>query len=136
MESQFGINQITDTLKILTSETANLIAGGNVEIQSQGGNTNIQGARVNLNSGGAPAEADPAEAADPKNEFNAYLTNRIPDHEPWARTDTRNDTTVDPLLDYADQNVGKKRRVTATSGTGDETQSSIVNIERGTNWRR
>jgi hypothetical protein len=131
MESQGDLNAKAKTLKIEASGVANIKSGGELNAQA-GGNANIVGSKVNLNSGGSAASANSAEEADPNDDYDSFYTNRIPEHEPWARIDTKNDTTVDPLFDYTSNSIGKTRRITATDGTGSETED----ITRGTNWRR
>jgi len=99
---------------------------------SAGGDASLIGSKVNLNSGGSVETVNEAEQADSNNTFNAFFPNRIPDHEPWARVDTKADDTIDPAYTYTHANVGKESRVTAADGTGSETSP----ITRGSNWRR
>ena len=87
-----------------------------------------------MNSGDGAALG--ADGADDGDVFKAFFTNRVPDHEPWARVDTVNNESIDPQFSYTAAEVGKKRRVTAADGTSDETSASIVDIPRGANWRR
>ena len=121
------------TLTLESDGTGSIKTSGDFTAQA-GGNANIVGSKVNLNSGGTAASAEEAEAAiESEEDFTSFFTNRIPEHEPWARVDTREDNTVDPAYEYEDNaNVGKKRRVTGTDGTSSEE----TDITRGDNWRR
>lgn len=94
------------TTFIEATATLNLLAGGNI-LET--------GAAVHLNG-------PPASPASPAGEQNAFFTNRIPDHEPYARTMTKNDFTLEPEFSYDDPNVGKSERGTP--------------ITRNTNWQR
>lgn len=128
--AQANVNiKANSTLK-LEGSTSNLKSSGVINIEA-GGAANIDGSKVNLAGGGSAASADEAEDSG-AGEFLAFFTNRIPDHEPWARVDTRADDTVDPQHDYAGDKVGKQRRITATGGAGEETPD----ITRGSKWRR
>ena len=120
----------------LEGTTDSHLKGGSNLIMSGGSNASIKGGTVDLN--GPAKTADPASTAEDPESQAAFFTNRIPDHEPWARSDTRADDTTEDLsdTDYQSINVGKKRRVTNIDGTGDETDEAIVNITRGKNWRR
>lgn len=119
-----------ETLR-LEGKTTNLRAStGEIKIQAKT-NTNIDGAKVNLATGGIADPADSANASEGQN-FVAFFTNRIPEHEPWARVDTRANDVVESTEGYEDANVGRKRRITAVDGIKiDETD-----ITRGKNWRR
>lgn len=119
------------TLTLESTGTGSIKTSGDFTAQA-GGDANIVGSNVNLNSGGSAASASEAEQADSGDVFNAFFPNRIPEHEPWARVDTRDDETTDPKYTYNDANVGKEKRVTASNGTG----SQDIPITRGTNWRR
>jgi Mg/Co/Ni transporter MgtE len=50
------------------------------------------------------------DIANPKNPKDAFYPNRIPAHEPWARTYTKADNTMDPKYKYDDPNVGKDNK--------------------------
>ncbi len=87
--------------------TASLLAAGNVL---------LTGAQVHLNgppaSPGAGADTTPPTAAK-----ESFLTSRVPDHEPWARTMTKAASadgdagnTSEPDLTYTSVDVGKKER--------------------------
>ena len=131
IDSQGITNIKSKTLKFEGSSEVNIKSGGAVNVLA-GGNANIQGSQVQLNGGTSAATAGEASEADPNNSFTAWFTNRIPDHEPWARADTENDTSINPQFDYTSSVIGKKRRVTTEDGTSSET----IDITRGTNWRR
>ncbi len=115
-------------LKLDGSSTHLKASGGILEI-SASGVTNINGSTVNLAAGGSATEAD---EADPSEAADAFFTNRIPEHEPWARVDTKFDDNEGPQHAYAGDKVGKQRRITAIDGTGDESPD----ITRGPKWRR
>ncbi len=117
----------------LDGDSTHLRATTVLEISS-GAVTNINGSSVNLNAGGSATEADEADASDAA-DFLAFFTNRIPEHEPWARVDTDRDDSTDTVA-YNSANVGKQRRITAVDGVSDETDDKITNISRGKNWRR
>ena len=85
-------------------------SGGSNET-SAGGNIVETGAQVHMNG---PRAASATSAAPQP----AFLTNRYPQHEPWARTSTKSDTTHDPKYVYNDPQVGREHKV------------------RGPNWRR
>lgn len=71
-----------------------------------GGEMLLTGTTVQLN--GPPA--DPASPAEPAEELLAFWTNRVPDHEPWARISTKNDFSHDPKVDYNDPSIGKEHK--------------------------
>lgn len=119
------------TLNLEGTSAGHFSSGGDINVEA-GGDTNLLGSTVNLNSGGAAESAKDADQADPQEQFNAFFTNRIPEHEPWARIDTRDDDTVDPLYNYTHANIGQRRRVTTTDGDSSE----IIKINRGAKWRR
>ena len=114
-----------DALRIQSGAKMDLLGGGNITLQSP---------KVDLNPGSAASagNADPANQADQNNDFNAFFTNRIPDHEPWARVDTENDNTITPQYTYEEALVGRRRRITGADGKSSTTEE----IVRGTNWRR
>ena len=69
------------TTNILSSGELAVTSGGVMSIGS-GGNINLTGGKINLNG---PA-ASVAKAASPAAPRAAYLPNRTPEHEPWARS--------------------------------------------------
>lgn len=106
----------------------NLKAGAALNAQS-GAGTNIKAGGQILNTGtqihfNGPAAASAGTAADaqPSNPEKAKWTNRLPAHEPFTRTLTKDDYTHDPELTYDDPGVGIMER-------GEE-------IKRGEMWRR
>ena len=116
-----------------TGAALRIDSGAKMDLKG-GGNITLQAPKVDLNPGSAASagSADPANQADQNNDFNAFFTNRIPDHEPWARVDTLNDETTDPQFEYNTAEVGKQRRLTGADGKSSTTEEII----RGTNWRR
>jgi phage gp45-like len=97
------------TLHLDSSGQMNLNAGG----QLLG-----KGTQVHFN-GPSPSGATAAAAA---GEAEAFYTSRIPEHEPWARSMTKDDTTPDPEFPYDSKDVGKSERGRT--------------INRGMYWRR
>jgi hypothetical protein len=63
-----------------------------------------------------------AQNAQAPSEQRAFLTNRVPDHEPWARTMTANDFSHEPEFSYDSDQVNRSERGTTT--------------DRGEFWRR
>ena len=103
------------------------VKGSGVNLQSTAtfdilasGNLTQTGSRIDLN-GPSASSATPAGASSPA---PAYWTNRVPLHEPWARTLTADEFgfTHEPQLPYDDPSVGKKE--------GSET------IPRNPHWKR
>jgi len=118
---------------ILVGAAANLTVGAALKIDTGGivdilggGNINLDAPEVHLNDG--LASAGPASsAALPTAPFEAFWTNRVPDHEPWGRimyieTDNDLNNKHTPELTYNDPNVGKVELGTT--------------IERGPFWHR
>ncbi len=107
-------------------------AGSTLDL-SASSNVLIKGSRVDLNG---PAPAKPLQAfeaaqARTNPDFLAFLPNRKPDHEPWARIDSND--KGEPILSYTDKNIGKVQYSTNADGV---TASSPTTIERGPLWRR
>lgn len=75
-------------------------------------------ASIHMN-GPSASSANDAENAD---EQQAFLTNRVPDHEPYARTMTKDDFTHEPEFSYTDPRVNRVERGHT--------------ITRGAYWRR
>lgn len=94
-----------------------LTGGASTNIAS-GGDINNTANNINLNS--APAEI--AQTATAASDLQAFWTNRVPLHEPFARTMTADDFSHTPEFSYTDPNVNREERGTA--------------IIRGTYWRR
>jgi hypothetical protein len=90
----------------------------------------LSGSAINLNGAPAPTAATAATAssastaatAAASSELPAFFTSRVPAHEPWARTMTLDDTTLQPEFIYTDANVNRSERGRT--------------ITRGTHWRR
>lgn len=91
------------------------------------------GASMHFNAGGEILEtataihlngppAAVATSATAPSEQKAFWTNRVPDHEPWARTMTRDDFTHQPEFSYTSDQVNRSERGTA--------------FDRGEFWRR
>lgn len=98
--------------------TMNLLAGGQI-IET--------GSQIHLNGPGAAA----ATAASPASEKQAFWTNRVPEHEPWARVMTKTGATDNDAgnthvgageYPYNDPNVGRTER-------GDD-------LQRNPKWHR
>lgn len=66
--------------------------------------------------------ASVADEAEQPNEEKAFLTNRVPTHEPFARTMTKDDYTHEPEFSYGDDNVNREERG--------------ITYARGQFWRR
>lgn len=98
-------------------ETLNLTSGGDTN-QNAGGNI-IETAPAIHHNGPVAAVATNATNA---SEQPAMWTNRVPDHEPWARVMTANDFTHAPEFPYTSPQVGRVER-------GQQ-------IRRGKYWRR
>ena len=97
----------------------NLQSGGSSNINA-GGNVLVTGSAIHWN--GPPAStADSASSANANGEL-AFWTNRVPQHEPWARSMTADDYSHGSELSYDDPNVGRVEL--------GET------IDRGPNWQR
>lgn len=95
------------------------------------GQTTLDAAIVNVGGAvalaadvpGTPASAaSSAASASAPNAQPAWWTNKIPDHEPYARVLTANDLSHLPEFSYTDPQVGRSERGTA--------------IPRGQYWRR
>lgn len=131
-------------VNVSSGGTANVKASSNVMIDA-GSAANIKagaalnaqaGAAINLKAGGqilqtgstvqmngAPAaSASGAGSATGASPEKAKWTNRVPTHEPYARSMTKDDFTHDPELPYDDPNIGITER-------GEQ-------IVRGKLWRR
>lgn len=93
----------TGNINLNAVASMNLLSSGSLLLTSPG-----------LGLNGPPAQ--PAESKPP------LWTNRVPDHEPWARTMTKSDTTHAPEVPYTSDMVGRTERG--------------VTIERGKFWRR
>lgn len=104
----------SETLEVATGSNLNLTAGMNIN-ENAAGNL-VQTASVIHENGPAATAAKVADAKPAK------WTHRVPQHEPWARTMTKDDFTHDPELKYEDKNVNRQERGKP--------------ITRGLYWRR
>lgn len=100
-----------DNIKIAAADSVFIDAvGGEVDVKAgdenrftSGGNTHIlaggeiieTGSRIHLNGPGAA----PASAANPS---SAAFPNRVPMHEPWPRSDSKDDNTIEPKYNSFD----------------------------------
>lgn len=94
-----------------------LSAGGSFH-NNAGGNIIETASQIHMNG---PSASVATEAQQP-NEQKAFWTNRVPDHEPWARTMTRDDFTHAPEFSYESKQVNRSERGRT--------------ITRGMYWRR
>jgi len=130
----------SDNLFIESRSSSNIKSGQTLNIQAGsamnllGGSIIATGGPIHLNGPQASSaeSAINADRADPNNDFTALFVNRVPDHEPWPRVDTKNDTTLDDLYEYTNTEIGRKRRITDITGR----KFDIVDIPRNKNWRR
>ena len=113
------------TLNLSSATTVNVNSGTDLLLTATGsasmgatGMIIIDGAGVSLESSPAPIAGVAATAGD----LAAFYTNRVPAHEPWARTMTKDDTTMSPEFAYTDKDVNRSER-------GKQ-------IPRGMFWRR
>lgn len=104
-------------MHIRSGSTLNLQSGGQTNILA-GGQIVGTGSAVHFNGPGAGS----ATAATAAGEQPALWTNRVPLHEPWARTMTKADDTHEPEFPYDSKEVGKSERGRT--------------ITRGMFWRR
>lgn len=114
-DKEVRVNSVADLhirsqqkMKIDAGSDINVKSGGELKLTSKGtthinagGNILETGSKIHLN-GPAAASAESAE--------KALFTNRVPAHEPWARTMTKKDDSHDPELKYDDKNVGRMER--------------------------
>jgi phage baseplate assembly protein gpV len=106
--------QAAANIHIKSGSNVNITAGATANIYAAGDIIET-GSNIHLNGPVAETAAAPSEQP-------ALWTNRVPDHEPWARTMTKDDTTHAPELAYTDKRVGKVERG--------------IEIDRGMFWRR
>jgi uncharacterized protein (DUF2345 family) len=93
---------------------------GNISLLSDGPIFET-GTQIHLNSTSASLAFAGVAASTPA-ELLAYWTSRVPAHEPWARTMTKDDTTHTPEFTYNQTDVNKVERGRV--------------IDRGMYWRR
>ena len=113
-------------LNLESGSVASIKASTSLNLESGSGGMNLlsagqilqTGSAIHLNGPGA-ASAIGATSSTPSNTFDAWWTNRIPEHEPWARmmTDpTKTDADVDNThtdsgeYSYNDPDVGRIER--------------------------
>ena len=84
-QGNIHMNAVSGVLNLKSGADMNILAGGNI-LQT--------GAQIHFNGPAATA----ATASIPANTFDAWWTNRVPEHEPWPRTMTKDSST--------DQNTG------------------------------
>lgn len=101
-------------MHVKSGATLNLESASTFQSKAGGGYA-VDASRIDLNSGVAGGASSASEQP-------AFWTNRVPDHEPWARTMTRTDFTHEPELSYDSKDVGRVERGQT--------------IERGAFWRR
>lgn len=121
----------------------NLTGGGSLNVKSNtnvviqagtnfsalaSGSASLDGATVGFNEGrsGAASAADPADAT------TAFVPNRVPAHEPWGRTGTESDNSLNPLFDYSSAQNGIEDYATGDDGTS----SLQITKTRNPRWRR
>ena len=115
-------------LNLMSSAATNVNSGASLLLTAAasasmgaGGTIIINGAAVDLEGSPAPT-AGTAGTAAVAGDLAAFYTSRIPAHEPWARTMTKDDTTMEPEFAYTNTNVNRSER-------GKQ-------IPRGMFWRR
>ena len=93
---------------IHSKATANNYVTGLGSIHLKGGAA-ILGSAGSVVMQGAPAiPATDAQSASPAEASLAFYTNRVPAHEPWARTSTASDNSHAPKYSYTDSQVGRE----------------------------
>lgn len=110
VEAVQNINHYATSELKLTSGVSMHLSGGTRMYQTAG--------RIDQNG---PA-ASIADRTQPPREQQTFWTNRVPDHEPWARTMTLNDFTHRPEFIYTSPNVNRVERG--------------ITLPRGKYWRR
>lgn len=128
MHAKKGIHMHSDQeVRIKAGQDIHVKSDANVRINA-GSNLNLQsGGTMNLLAGGniagdASAVHWNSGLATAAGEQLALWTNRVPAHEPWARTMTKTDTSHQPEFPYTSDQVGRSERGRA--------------IDRGSFWRR
>lgn len=109
-----GFVQTGAAFHLQAGSTVNLQSGGSFQTLAGGGYA-VDAPSIDMNSGLAGAASAAADQP-------AFWTNRVPMHEPWARTMTRTDFTHEPELAYDSKDAGRVERGRV--------------IERGAFWRR
>lgn len=80
---------------------------GGTHHTAAGGNILETGSTIHMNSSVTAGEAVNVEA---EKGVEAHFVNRYPKHEPWGRTSTKSDDTVEPKYEYDDPNVGREHK--------------------------
>lgn len=101
------------SVNLNAASTANIQAGSSMNLLG-GSQLLVTASAVHWNGPSASSAAQASAAG----EQLAFFTNRVPQHEPWARTTTAGDFTHNPKFSYNDANVGREDKT------------------RGSNWRR
>lgn len=91
--SSFNVTSGSD-MKLTSGASLNLLASGNI-VET--------GAQIHLNGPSAAQAEAPAEKP-------AMWTSRVPTHEPFARTMTKDDFSHEPEFTYTDKNVNRSER--------------------------
>lgn len=127
----------TETFDLKSTETMNLETGasfhmkggdsmflttGNAMNIKGGSNVLLTGSAIHLN--GPPATS--ADAADVEDAKPSLYTNRVPEHEPWARV----------VMSNPDTNTSHSPEPEANAGQDGVTTEGNDTIERGKFWRR
>lgn len=127
-----------EDLKMSSSGATSFDAGGDFTIGAGGGGNwlatgpiLLKGSLIDLN-GANPSNPLDVTASSPAGAFEAFLTNRVPEHEPWGRTGTISDDSHDPLVPYNSDQNGIKDFTTGPNGIEREADDKI----RGPLWRR
>ena len=139
-EENLRIHSLQGTL-IQSDQTMHITSGENLYITTAQDVHNRCGSNMMLSAGGSfhnnaggsiietasmihmnGPSAAVAEAAQPPNERKAFWTNRVPDHEPYARCMTKHDYTHEPEFSYDSKDVNRVERGNT--------------IARGMFWRR
>ena len=112
----------TEDINMTADKSIRMFAGSGIHMYSKT-NINIE-AKKTLNTAAHQAlvQAAPVISQNGAPAEKAKWTNRVPQHEPYARGLTKDDYTHEPEQTYDDPNVGKVERG--------------VEIERGEHWRR
>lgn len=92
-------------LNIRSGSELKLAGGSSVDVNA-GGNFQVTAPEIHFN-GPTAAMAGSAESA---SEEKAKFTSRVPAHEPWARTSTKDDFTHEPEFDYTNKEVNRSER--------------------------
>jgi len=128
MESSDDMNILSGgSLAISNSTTLDINSGLDMSVEAGGPITIDGGPTIDLNSGGTASSAFPADASEPT---EAFLTGRVPEHEPWARVymtlaaDGDSGNSQIPEYGYDDAQVG---RGSAARG---------INFNRNAKWSR